>query len=209
MHQCRVFVVRDTTKPVPSLAYDRPTALRSFAAVGQGVPGCDGASISLLRGDEPSTLAASHEHITTLDQVQYSRDVGPCVTAMRTNTQITVEDYSTEARWPQVDSDLQASGVLSSLSLPLTQDGQVIGGLNMYAQAPQSFNAISRAAAQAFAAQAVVLLSYLQQLHTERAARAHERELSAVLQRSLLPVLPDLPGITCAARYLVGSRTGG
>jgi len=161
----------------------------------------------VLRDDEPSTLAASHDHIWTLDEAQYSRDIGPCVTAMRDATEITVEDYNTETRWPQVDDDLRTAGVLSSLSLPLTQDEHVIGGLNLYAQAPQSFSATSRAAARAFAAQAVVMLGYLQQLHAERTARAQERELSAVLQRSLLPVLPDLPGVTCAARYLVGSRT--
>ena len=181
-------------------------ALRDLARlVSSGVPGCDGASISLLADGEPSTLAASHGHIRTLDQAQYSRQFGPCVTAMREATEVTVEDYTDETRWPEVEEDLRDAGVRSSLSLPLSQSGRVIGGLNMYAQAPRSFGATSRDAAQAFARQAVVMLGYLQQLHAERAARLQERELSAALQRSLLPTLPDLPGISCAARYLVGS----
>lgn len=181
--------------------------LRDLARlVSQGVPGCDGASISLLADGEPSTLAASDEHIDTLDQAQYSRKAGPCVTAMRNDTEITVEDYTTETRWPEVDEALRAAGVRSSLSLPLSRDGQVIGGLNLYAQTPRSFGVTSHDAARAFARQAVVMLGYLQELHAERAARTHERDISAALQRSLLPTLPDLPGITCAARYLVGSE---
>ncbi len=90
----------------------------------------------------------------------------------------------------RVDGDLRDAGVRSSLSLPLSRDGRVVGGLNLYAEAPRSFGATSRAAAQAFARQAVVLLGYLQQLHAERAARAQERQISAALQRSLLPTLP-------------------
>ena len=180
--------------------------LRDLARlVTQGVPGCDGASISLLGDGGPSTLAASHARIRTLDQAQYDRGCGPCVTAMRDDTEVTVKDYSSETRWPEVDDDLRTAGVGSSLSLPLSRDGQVVGGLNLYADAPRSFGASSRDAAQAFARQAVVLLGYLQQLHAERAARTQERDISAALQRSLLPTLPDLPGITCAARYLVGS----
>ena len=173
--------------------------------VSSGVPGCDGASVSLLREDKPSTVAASHDRIRALDQAQYARGSGPCVTAMREQTEVTVEDYTTDRRWPEVERHLQAAGVRSSLSLPLTEGGQTLGGLNLYASEPRSFTATSRDAAQAFARQAVVMLGYLQQLHAERAARAQEREISAALQRSLLPTLPDLPGISCAARYLVGS----
>ena len=180
--------------------------LRDLARlVALGVPGCDGASVSLLADGEASTLAASNEHIRTLDEAQYSREVGPCVTAMRDGTAVTVQDYTTETRWPEVDEDLRTAGVRSSLSLPLSCDGHVIGGLNLYAEAPRSFGAASQDAAQAFARQAVVLLGYLQQLHAERAARTQERDISAALQRSLLPTLPELPGIACAARYLVGS----
>ena len=182
-------------------------ALRDLARlVAQGVPGCDGASVSLLRDGEPSTLAASHDHIRTLDQVQYDRDLGPCVTAMRENTEVAVTDYSIETRRPEVEQELRAAGVRSSLSLPLGERGRVIGGLNLYGQAPRSFTTALRDAARAFCRQAVVMLGYLQQLQAERAARAREREMSAALQRSLLPTLPDLPGLTCAARYLVGSQ---
>ena len=180
--------------------------LRNLARlIARGVPGCDGASISVLQEDEPSTLAASEDRIQTLDEAQYTRDVGPCVTAMRDHTEISVTDYDTEGRWPEVDEHLRAAGVRSSLSLPLSRREKVIGGLNLYAQQPEAFTPTSRAAADAFGRQAVVMMGYLEQLHSERAARTRERDVSAALQESLLPNLPDLPGISCAARYLVGS----
>ena len=50
------------------------------------------------------------------------------------------------------------------------------------------------------------MLGYLQQLHDERAAREREHEVAAALQRSLLPTLPTLDGVTCAARYLVSQE---
>ncbi len=42
--------------------------------------------------------------------------------------------------------------------------------------------------------QAVVMLGYLQQLRAGRAARDRERQVSAQVQRSLLPSLPTSPG---------------
>ena len=172
----------------------------------RGVPGCDGASISLLRDGDVSTLAATSDLIRTLDQAQYARDDGPCVAAMRDRHEVAVPDYAADRRWPDIDAEFRAAGVDSSLSLPLTEGDRVLGGLNLYAEAAASFTADSRQAAEAFARQAVVTLGYLQQLHAERAAAQREREVSTALQASLLPVLPELPGIACAARYHVGSR---
>jgi serine phosphatase RsbU (regulator of sigma subunit) len=57
--------------------------------------------------------------------------------------------------------------------------------------------------ADAFAEQAVVILRFLNQLNVERAQLAQERAVAAELQRSLLPTIPDIDGITAAARYLV------
>ena len=187
---------------------DIAAALEELARlVGRAVPGCDGASVSLLHEGRPTTLAASQDTVRDLDEVQYARQRGPCVTAMHECTPITIDDFAAETRWPDIVDDLRQAGVRSSLSLPLPAEGQALGGLNLYAFEPGAFSATSRRTAEAFARQAAVMLGYLQQLHAERAAREQERALSAVLQRSLLPVLPELPGLTCAARYLVGSRT--
>lgn len=174
--------------------------------VNAGVPGCDGASISLLRDGEPSTLAASHEVVRRLDEAQYSRGAGPCVTAMHEQRKVTVDDYRADGRWPDVAADIETAGMRASLSLPLSEGGQVLGGLNLYACTQGAFTEPSRDAAESFARQAVVMLGYLRQLHAERAAHARERAMSLALQRSLLPTLPELAGISSAGRYRAGAR---
>ena len=84
------------------------------------MPGCDGASVSLLWGDEPSTLASSHDDIRSVDEAQYENDAGPCVSAMREGRPVAVEDFTREDRWPQLTDKAAAIGVRSSLSLPLS-----------------------------------------------------------------------------------------
>jgi serine phosphatase RsbU (regulator of sigma subunit) len=188
-------------------------ALEDLAALAcTGVPGCAGASVSLLHDGTASTLAATHEHIEALDQEQYQHDDGPCLAAMRAREAVSVDDYDTDGRWPHMRTSSAQAGVRSSLSLPLDKDGRTLGGLNMYGQAPGAFTDTSRQVADVFARQAMLMLGYLQQLHTERAEHAREHQVAATLQRSLLPTLPTIAGISSAARYLVsgdGVQVGG
>ena len=169
------------------------------------VPGCDGASVSLLHDGTASTVSATQDRIRELDRGQYERGHGPCVSAMSGRDAVTVDDYGSDGRWPDVAEDALAAGIHSSLSLPLVQGRRIIGGLNMYGTAPAAFTERSRQAAETFARQAALMLGYLQQLHVERAAHAREQQVAATLQRSLLPSLPDIAGITCAARYLAST----
>lgn len=183
------------------------TALEDLARLAWlGVPGCDGASLSLLSSGEATTLAASHDHVRALDVVQYAAGQGPCVSAMREEHVVRVPDFATETRWPQVDSAFRSAGIRSSLSIPLSEGAGSLGGLNMYAFQPKAFTDDSERAAHTFGRQAVMLLGYLQQMHTERAAHAREHDIASALQRSLLPRLPHIAGITSAARYLVSGN---
>jgi serine phosphatase RsbU (regulator of sigma subunit) len=169
------------------------------------VPGCDGASVSLLHDGTASTLSATQDRIRALDAAQYERGAGPCVSAMQDQTPVTVEDYGSETRWPDVANQARAAGVRSSLSLPLLQGRRTIGGLNLYGSVVAAFTEQSQRAAETFARQAALMLGYLQQLHSERAAHEREHQVAATLQRSLLPTLPTIEGITCAARYLAST----
>jgi len=51
--------------------------------VWDAVPGCDGASLSVMHGDSVSTLVATEQRITNIDEAQYRRGDGPCVSAIR------------------------------------------------------------------------------------------------------------------------------
>jgi GAF domain-containing protein len=139
------------------------------------VPGCDGASVSVLHEHSVSTVAATQRRITDIDQAQYRHGDGPCVAAMRDHQAVSVEDYRSERRWPGVAAEASAAGIRSSLSLPLvTSRGQTLGGLNMYGDTRAAFGEASRRSAEVFARQATLLLTQLQLLHSERAARARE-----------------------------------
>jgi serine phosphatase RsbU (regulator of sigma subunit) len=161
--------------------------------------------VSLLHDGTPRTLSATQDRISALDAAQYERGHGPCVTAMHEQKSVTVDDYAADNRWPDVAQDALAAGIHSSLSLPLVHGRKTIGGLNMYGSTPAAFTEQSRPAAQTFARQAALMLGYLQQLQAERAIHQREHQVAATLQRSLLPTLPDIEGITCAARYLVST----
>jgi serine phosphatase RsbU (regulator of sigma subunit) len=168
-----------------------------------GIPGCGDASVTVLHGGDASTMAASHPRAVRVDEQQYESGSGPCLSAVADREVVSVPDYDTDVRWPDVTAVGRSVGIHSGLSLPLAASGQVLGALNLYGDAPGAFRADSRHVADAFARQAVVVLRYLEQLHVERAQHAREREVAATLQRSLLPTLPEIAGISAAARYLV------
>lgn len=168
-----------------------------------GVRGCDGASVSLVRDGSVKTVAATQERVMVLDQAQYRDGDGPCLGAIRSHEVVTVDDFGTDRRWPGVAAEALRAGVHSSLSLALVdQRGETLGSLNMYGDVPGGFTAVSRQAAVVFARHALLLIVYQQRLHDERSARVKEYEVATTLQRSLLPTLPALDGITCASRYL-------
>jgi serine phosphatase RsbU (regulator of sigma subunit) len=193
---------------VEKVSRDLDQALEELVGLAwEGVAGCDGASISVLHEGTVSTLTATQPRVRDIDQAQYRTGDGPCVSAIRDHRPVVVKNYRSETRWPAVAAEALEVGINSSLSLPLMDgEGHAVGGLNMYGEAPAAFTAASRRSAEMFARHATLILSQLQQLHSERAARAREYEVAATLQRSLLPSLPVLPGITSAARYLVSQE---
>ena len=81
---------------------------------------------------------------------------------------------------------------------------RTIGGLNLYADRPRAFSTGPGWTAAAFARQAALLLRFLRGAHIDRAVHARQLEMAVGLQRSLLPTLPRLAGISSAARYLAG-----
>src|SRR5689334_17522445 len=99
------------------------------------VPEIWGMSLTLVEGDLTFTLVSSSAEVAALDGVQYAAG-GPCVEAAVEGREVSVEDLDS----PMVEQDWQvfaaasaAAGVRSTLSFPLTVDGAVIGGVNLYA----------------------------------------------------------------------------
>ena len=107
----------------------------------QAVTGADEVSITLVREDRPWTAAYTGELALDADEMQYERGYGPCMDAGRTATVLLIEDTREETRWPDYTVHVAPRGVLSSLSVPLPIQTDVIGALNCYSQIPSAFPA--------------------------------------------------------------------
>src|SRR5215218_9904010 len=106
----------------------------------QRVPGLVGVSLSLVTEDLVLTYVASDVDIAALDAVQYTDD-GPCLEAIRQEAIIETDTEALldEGRWQLFAQASAAAGIRSSLSMPFRLHGVVTGGVNLYAQRPDTF----------------------------------------------------------------------
>lgn len=104
------------------------------------VPDLTGLSLGLVDENVTLTLVASAEEVAALDAAQYV-DGGPCVESAETGgtVETATEELLDEGRWLMYASAGAASGVASSLTLSITDDGQVVGTVNLYASSPDAF----------------------------------------------------------------------
>jgi GAF domain-containing protein len=103
------------------------------------LPGADEVSTTLVRGEKAWTAAYTGQLALDADELQYERGYGPCMDAGRTGTVLRIEDTREEARWPDYTAMVASRGVLSSLSVPLPIQTDVIGALNCYSRTPSAF----------------------------------------------------------------------
>jgi GAF domain-containing protein len=106
------------------------------------VPDCIGLSLAWRTHGVTFTLVASDEEIAELDAVQYL-DGGPCVTAVDRETGLgtTPQDAVSEDLWGLFARASAARGVRSTLTMPLTEEGRVVGSVNLYGASEWSFDA--------------------------------------------------------------------
>ncbi|MCU1690853.1 MAG: hypothetical protein JWN20_2781, partial [Jatrophihabitantaceae bacterium] len=126
------------------------------------IPGAVETSLTLIHGRDATTAAYTGELALRLDEAQYAGDSGPCLEAARDGREVLVRDIATEPRWPSYAAVAAAAGMRSSLSMPLPVQQQVIGALNIYGEAPDSFDAQSAEVARTFAGYAAIALANAQ-----------------------------------------------
>jgi GAF domain-containing protein len=116
--------------------------LRRVADIAKGaLPGADEVSITLVRDERPWTAAYTGQLALDADEIQYERGYGPCVDAGVTGTLLRVDDMRVETRWPEYVTGVLPRGVLSSLSIPLPLQTEVVGALNCYSRRSAAFDA--------------------------------------------------------------------
>jgi GAF domain-containing protein len=116
------------------------------ASAVHAIPNADGVGICLLRLEQPGNrvqaLAASHPFVERIDAIQYEIvDEGPCITAAAERTAIRTDNITADPRWPRFGPRVGRLGVHSVLSLPmLMPDGTVVGAINTYSHARDTFD---------------------------------------------------------------------
>lgn len=119
---------------------DLVQGLESMSALALALmPSCVGVSITVVVDGDPFTVTATSEAVSALDATQYL-DGGPCLAASESPDAVQVSDVLDEQRWHLYAQAAAASGIRSSLSVPLRSvSGDPIGALNLYASEVGAF----------------------------------------------------------------------
>jgi hypothetical protein len=116
------------------------------------VPDLVGLSLSVVSEGVTFTLVAPNSAVAALDAAQYI-DGGPCVDVVAgpgSVIETNIEDLLDEDRWTVFARSSAAAGVASSLSMSISDgEGQVTGGVNLYASTPEAFTGLHEALAAA------------------------------------------------------------
>ena len=171
-----------------------------------GVPGCDAAAISICLPGGVMTAAATTDAARRLVAVQYDAGEGPCLRALQEGVIVHVDDLTTDPRWPSVGPAARAAGLRGVLSVPLRSGGALVGVLNLHSRRAGAFDPWSEHVAEVLARQAAGAVHDVELLRRSGAASTTHQRISQALQRDLLPVVPAVPGISCAARHLAAEH---
>jgi GAF domain-containing protein len=166
----------------------------------QGIPGCESASITLIR-DEQKAFTAAHfgEMALAADELQYAKGYGPCMDAGRGGVLLRVDDMRTEERWPDyVEHVVATAGVLSSLSVPLPYQGSTIGALNNYSSQPGAFATPESLQAALEVAEIIAVAVANAESHWQRGEQARNMRL-AMESRA---VIEQAKGVLMAQRRI-------
>lgn len=159
------------------------------------IPGADAVSVTLVRDDAAWTAAFAGEVALKLDERQYELRRGPCIQAATGGEVLRVADMATDTRWPGYTPVTVELGVLSSVSLPLPVQEDVIGALNVYAHERDAFDDEAVDVALLFASNAAVAIANVQ-LHTSSVELASHLE-QAMKSRA---VIEQAKGVLMAQR---------
>ena len=138
------------------------------------VPECIGLSFGALRDGLTFTLVSSGHVIASLDAAQYL-DGGPCIVGAHDAEVVasTAADLLDEGRWQLFARASAVAGVESTLTLPLEDEGKVVGSLNLYASTPTAFDGWHEVLAEALGASPVDVITNADLSFRSRLAAAH------------------------------------
>ena len=120
---------------------------RLVRSVADTIPDTGSATVTIVRGDQARTAAATHDWAAELDDHQYDAQDGPCLEAARTGRLVRL-DTSQGARWPEYCQAARDQRVAVALGAPLLIDEDIAhtsAALNLTAPASQAFDPLDEA----------------------------------------------------------------
>jgi hypothetical protein len=144
------------------------------------VPGAQYASVTGLDRGRFQTRASSAQLANALDAIQYVAGSGPCLEAVKTASNVRVDDLASDERWPAFSTEAVATTpvrAMLSVSLVGDREDQSGYGLNLYATDAGAFDDYSEAIAGVLSGQGAIAI-----VATE--ARAHADQLEQALANS-------------------------
>ena len=120
--------------------------------------------ILLQPRDRLLTVASSDVTAAQVDEVQYSLYQGPCLHSIRTGEHVRIDDLVFDRRWWEYAVRALARGVRSSLSIPVSAQGDPVGSINLYSDRSRFFDDAQTQRAEQFAAEATDAVGHAAQL---------------------------------------------
>ncbi len=147
------------------------------------VVGFDHVGITVMHRDGTfETKAATDQVVWELDDLQYSMDEGPCVSAMRDEELVQAPNIQHEQRWPRyVPEAVKRTGLQAQLAVHLEANGKTLGGLNLYSTRSASIEPNAAQAAEFFATHAALALARARRESALNAAIASRQEIGMAI----------------------------
>lgn len=149
----------------------------------RSIPGADGAGLTLLEEGRSNTIVTTAGFVRAIDDVQYGIGEGPCITAAVEARTIISGSLGADPRWRRFGGRVARMGVHSAVSLPLLTPDGVVGAMNVYAHAKDTFDARAAELGELFAVPAAIAVQNAQVLEQTRRLAA---QLAATLETRMV-----------------------
>jgi GAF domain-containing protein len=132
----------------------------------------------------PVTVACSDDVAREADEAQYESDAGPCLTAMRSDELVRIDDTAKDQRWRRFNARAESLGIRSCLALPLQVGDQTLGALNLYGKTVAAFGPAETRQAEMFVNHASVLFALC--LRLARYSRLNAQLRASIESRAII-----------------------
>lgn len=159
------------------------------------IPSCTDTSVTMVTREGKSTAAATSQVASDIDGWEYATDSGPCIDTLKDGQEHYCGSRGETEMWPGLSEVLERAGVETVLGVPLTIGGDVIGALNVFAEAADAFGEPARETARRVAYQAAATLHNLrvfeqsrtlaEQLQTAMTSRAVIEQAKGILMAQM------------------------